>query len=71
MFVVRLGSLFTFLPLGLDGYEDHLNLIKQTGFILFLLPVNIFFIAWFQTRLIKLAGGYSTQSLYVYSSLLV
>tara|TARA_R110002050_G_C8944347_1_gene512842 strand:+ start:2310 stop:3527 length:1218 start_codon:yes stop_codon:yes gene_type:complete len=63
MFVVRLGSLFTFLPLGLDGYEDHLNLIKQTGFILFLLPVNIFFIAWFQTRLVYKTGRWILYSI--------
>lgn len=63
MFVVRLGSLFTFLPLGLDGYEDHLNLIKQTGFILFLLPVNIFLIAWFQTRLVYKTGRWIIYSI--------
>ncbi len=63
MFVVRLGSLFTFLPLGLDGYENHLNLIEQTGFILFLLPVNIFLIAWFQTRLVYKTGKWIFSSL--------
>ncbi len=62
MFVVRLGSLFTFLPLGLDGYENHLNLIKQNGFILFLLPVNIFLIAWFQTRLVYKTGKWILYS---------
>ncbi|MEQ9091582.1 MAG: hypothetical protein RIE52_10865 [Balneola sp.] len=63
MFVVRLGSLFIFLPLGLDGYEDHLNLIKQVGFILFLIPLNIFLIAWFQTRLVYKTGKWIFYSL--------
>lgn len=62
MFVIRLGSLFTFLPLGLDGYEDHLNLITQFGYILFLLPINIFLIAWFQTRLVYKTGKWIIYS---------
>ncbi|HZH73334.1 MAG TPA: hypothetical protein VFD91_12630, partial [Mariniphaga sp.] len=52
MLVARFGSILPAIVYGLPGYDEHLNLLRDFGLMLVLIPVYVFFAHWNTIRII-------------------